>query len=190
MKNQQFVFRILVFFGAFVLSYSCVKDTDFDQAVPVILTPTLEVSLVQIEETPVSFLNSSGAEVLSISDAIVLELLSEDFVIDYLVKAEFIFEITNSLNKAFDIRMDFYDTSNTLQHTFSIAVNNSPTNTLLLTEHIEVFEAGTLDALKTSTNLNITITLISSPTEPSLTTASEGVIALKSKAVLFLNIAE
>jgi hypothetical protein len=32
--------------------------------------------------------------------------------------------------------------------------------------------------------------LISSPTEPSLTTASEGVIALKSKAVLFLNIAE
>ena len=126
MKNQQFVFRILVFFGAFVLSYSCVKDTDFDQAVPVILTPTLEVSLVQIEETPVSFLDNSGTEVVSISDEIVLELLTEESVKDYLVKVELVFEITNSLNKAFDITMDFYDTSNTLQHTFSITVNNSP----------------------------------------------------------------
>ena len=90
------------------------KGTDFEQAVPITLTPTLEVSLVQIEETPVSFLDNSGTEVGSISDEIVLELLTEESVKDYLVKAELVFEITNSLNKAFDITMDFYDSSNTL----------------------------------------------------------------------------
>ena len=166
------------------------KGTDFEQAVPITLTPTLEVSLVQIEETPVSFLDNSGTEVGSISDEIVLELLTEESVKDYLVKAELVFEITNSLNKAFDITMDFYDSSNTLQHTFSIDIANSPTNTLLVTDYTEVFDTGSLDALKLSTKLNITIKLISSPTGPDLTAASEGIIALKSKAILYLNISE
>jgi len=189
-KNHPIFFKLLLFFIFFVSLISCVKDTDFEQAVPLALTPVLEVSLIQIEETPVSFLDSSGTEVLSISDEIVLELFSQNAVKDYLFKAELVFEITNSINKAFDVTLSFYDPSNTLQHTFSIAVDNSATNTPLITEHLEVFEASILDALKLSNKLNITIKLISNSTSSDLTAASEGIIALKSKAIFYLNISE
>ena len=107
------------------------------------------------------------AEVPFISDLIVLEVFSSDFIHDNLTKAELVFEVTNSLNKAFQIKMDFYDPADILQHSFSIDIDNSPnTYSLLLLNHTEVFEAMSLQALKSSTKLEITIILVSSLQDP------------------------
>lgn len=168
--------------------FSCIKDTDFEQHEPLVITPTMEVSLVQVQEPAASFVDVSGAELPFISDQVILEVFTSEFINDNLTKAELVFGITNSINKAFQIKIDFYDSGDTLQHTFSIDIENSPTNAPLLTEHIEVFENMNLSALKSTNKLDITITLISNPTDPVITSDSDGSIILVSKGIFYLNI--
>ena len=162
--------------------------TDFEQYDTLIIYPIVEANLVNAQEPASSFVDSSGAELPSISDQVIFDVFNSDFSVDNLIKAELVFGITNSINKAFQIKMDFYDSADALQHTFSIDIDNSPTNTLLFTEHIEVFENMNLLALKSTHKLEITITMISNPTSVILTPDSEGSILLVSKGVFYLKI--
>ena len=182
--------RILLLFFSVLVSFSCVKDTDFDQSESLVLTPIIEVNLVEIQETAVAFLDDIGVEVFNITDLIVFDAFSSDFANENLLKAELVCEVTNSLNKAFEFKMEFYDPSNILQHTISFNIENSPTNIPLATEHTEVFDTTTLEALKASTSLDITLTLLSSPTGSVLTTTSKGAISLKSKGIFYLKLSE
>ena len=186
MTNSPFLKKTLAFIFVLGVCFSCVKDTDFNQTSPITLTPVMEVNFVEFQETADSFLDSAGTEVPFISDLIVLELLSSDFIKDNLIKAELVFEFRNSLNKAFQIKMDFYDPSDMLQHSFSIDIDNSPSHIPLVTEHTEIFDAMSLAALKASFKFEITITLISSATGSVLTQDSDGSIALVSKGILYL----
>ena len=190
MKNLFLLSKILPLIVSVVVSFSCVKDTDFDQTDSFVLTPTVEVNLVEIQETAVTFLDDFGVEVLHISDLIVFDVFSSDFANENLLKAELVYEVTNSLNKAFEVKIDFYDLSNTLQHTISFNAENSPTNIPLVSELTEVFDTSSLEALKRSSTLDITITLMSRPTGSVLNTTSEGFIALKSKGVFYLQLSE
>ena len=190
MKNRFIFKKILLLIVSVMISFSCVKDTDFDQTDSLVLTPIVEVNLVEIQEPADTFLDDFGVEVLNISDLIVFDVFSSDFVDENLLKAELVYEVTNTLNKAFEFKMEFYDLSKTLQHTISFNIENSPTNKPLVSEHTEVFDTSSLEALKQSSTLDITITLMSSPTGSVLTTASKGMIALKSKGVFYLQLSE
>lgn len=188
MRKQSFFKKILAIIILLGVCFSCIKDTDFEQSDTLVITPIMEVNLVKAQETPDSFLDASGSEVPFISDLVVLEVFTSDFIVENLIKAELVFEITNSINKAFQIKMDFYDTADTLQHSFSIDIDNSPTNSPLITEYVEVFENMSLLALKSTSKLDITISLASSPTGSVLTPDSEGSIRLTSKGVFYLKI--
>ena len=190
MKNLFHFSKTLPLIVSAVVSFSCVKDTDFDQTDSLVVTPIVEVNLVEIQEPADTFLDDLGDEVLNISDLIVFDVFSSDFVDENLLKAELVYEVTNTLNKAFEFKMEFYDLSKTLQHTISFNIENSPTNKPLVSEHTEVFDTSSLEALKRSSTLDITITLLSSPTGSVLTTASKGMIALKSKGVFYLQLSE
>ena len=186
MKNRPLFKKIIALIFVLGVCFSCIKDTDFNQPTPFSLTPIMEVNFVEFQETADSFLDTSGTELPFISDLIVLDVLSSDFIYDNLVKAELVFQVTNSLNKAFQIKMDFYDLSDMLQHSFSFDIDNSPSPSLLITEHTEVFDAMSLAAFKTSIKLKITTTLVSSPTGSVLTPDSEGSMSLISKGILYL----
>ena len=187
MKLRSFFKKPLSLILAIGLCFSCVKDTDFEQYDTLTINPIMEVSLVKAQEPASSFVDSSGNQLSSISDQVVLDVFTSDFVIDNLIKAELVFGIANSIDKAFQIQIDFYDSTDMLQHTFSIDVDNSPTNTPLYTEHIEVFENMNLSALKSTTKLEITINLISSSWSI-LTPDSAGSILLASKGIFYLKI--
>ena len=188
MKNRFFFNNTIALIIVLGVCLSCIKDTDFNQTDTLAITPILEVNLVNAQEPAASFVDSSGAELPSISDQVIFDVFNSDFSVDNLIKAELVFGITNSINKAFQIKMDFYDSADALQHTFSIDIDNSPTNTPLFTEHIEVFENMNLLALKSTRKLEITITMISNPTGVVLTPDSEGSILLVSKGVFYLKI--
>ena len=187
MKSRSFLKKPLSLILAIGLCFSCVRDTDFEQYDTLTIKPIMEVSLVKAQEPASSFVDSSGNQLSSISDQVVLDVFTSDFVIDNLIKAELVFGITNSIDKAFQIQIDFYDSTDMLQHTFSIDVDNSPTNTPLYTEHIEVFENMNLSALKSTTKLEITINLISS-SGSILNPDSAGSILLASKGIFYLKI--
>ena len=187
MKTQSFFIKHISLLFVLGTCFSCIKDTDFEQDDALILYPTVELNLVNAQEPAASFVDSSGTELPFISDQVVFDVFNSGFV-ENLTKAELVFGITNSINKAFQIKMDFYDSADTLQHTFSIDIDNSPTNTPLFTEHIEVFENMSLAALKSTHKLDITFTLISTPTGSVLTSGSEGSILFASKGVFYLKI--
>ena len=110
--KKYFIFKkILLLIVSVMISFSCVKDTNFDQTDPLVLTPIVEVNLIEIQETAVAFLDDFGVEVLNISDLIVFDVFSSDFVDENLLKAELVYEVTNTLNKAFEFKMEFYDLS-------------------------------------------------------------------------------
>ena len=188
MKTRSFFIKHISLLFVLGACFSCIKDTDFEQDDALILYPTVELNLVNAQEPAASFVDSSGTELPFISDQVVFDVFNSGFSIDNLIKAELVFGITNSINKAFQIKVDFYDNADALQHTFSIDIDNSPTNTPLFTEHIEVFENMSLTALKSTHKLNITFTLISTPTSSVLTSGSEGSILFASKGVFYLKI--
>ena len=82
----------------FFINLSCVSGIDYEQTEPITITPTLEVSLVYTSLVASDFLDDLDAEVPFLTDSVVLEAISDDFINDYLVRADFNIEITNSLN--------------------------------------------------------------------------------------------
>ena len=125
-----------------------------------------------------------------VTDSFFLEELSEDFLNDYLVRADFNIEVINSLNKDFEIQIDFLDSSNSLQHSFILYIDNSPSNSPITSKHSEVFVDSKLEALKASNKLDIKISMLSNPTASVLTSGSIGSIVFKSTVVLYFEISE
>lgn len=174
----------------FFINLSCVSGIDYEQTEPITITPTLEVSLVYTSLVASDFLDDLDAEVPFLTDSVVLEAISDDFINDYLVRADFNIEITNSLNKDFEIQLDLIDSTTALQYSSSFYIENSSSNTPITIEQLEVFLGPNLEALKASNKLDLKISPISSPTASVLTNASLGSIVFKSTVVLYFEISE
>tara|TARA_Y100000385_G_scaffold137952_1_gene143330 strand:+ start:14904 stop:15476 length:573 start_codon:yes stop_codon:yes gene_type:complete len=174
----------------FFINLCCVDGIDYEQTEPITITPTLEVSLVYTSLVASDFLDDLDAEVPFLTDSVVLEAISDDFINDYLVRADFNIEITNSLNKDFEIQLDLIDSTTSLQYSSSFYIENSPSNTPITIEQFEVFSGPNLEALKVSNKLDLKISPISSPTASVLTNASLGSIVFKSTVVLYFEISK
>lgn len=170
-----------------VLFFSCTKEVDFDQANDLVLEPVIASDLIFFN-APATKFYVNGSQQSTVKDSVVIDLFNRDFVVDHLVKAEFVFETTNSINKAFSVQIGFFDANNQEQHSFTISSPASPTNTDIVTTHTEVFENSTLQALKASNNVVLTLQALSGG-DP-LNDNTPGSIQLKSKGIFYLNIQE
>ena len=188
-KSIQIRSLVTILFISFINS-SCIKGVDFEQAESIILKPITEFSLIYTSLDAPDFLYEFGLEFPSITDSVILEVLSDDFLNEYLIRADLVIEVTNSLNKDFEIQMEFYDNSNALQHTFPVLIENSVSNSPIILEHIEVFTDSSLEALKASNRLDFKLSLLSSPTGSVLTNSSLGAILFKSKVIFYFEITE
>ena len=181
----KFVFKYLIIVVSFALAtISCTKDVDFNQANDILLTPVFESDLAYINVTANKFL-VEGQEVVNLKDSVNIDFFQDEFIVDYLVKAEFMLETTNTINRAFTVQIDMFDDFNQLQHTFSFFSSASPNNSEVVTEHVEIFEGNTLVALKNTTKLVFTLTI---QTGEQINESTPGRIILKSKGTFYLNI--
>ncbi len=167
---------------------ACIKDVDFEQAENLSITPVLEVSLIHFEEPAHRFIDENGVELITAKDSVNIEIFSDQFVVDNLIKADFLFEATNTINRAYEVEIDFYDDLYQLQHSFSFGVGASTNNQAIVVEYVEVFEGQELEALKTTTNLVLTLTLQPSSDGSILTDDSPGNLKLRSKASFYFDI--
>ena len=177
-----FVLCIIFCFNA------CVKDVDFDQAEDLTISPALEVSVIHFEEPANTFVDDNGMELETVIDSVGIEIFNDEFVMDNLVKADFSFLTTNTINRAFQSQIDFYNDLYELQHTFSFGVGASTNNQEVVVEYVEVFEGQDLDALKATTNLVLTLTLMPSSDGSVLDENSSGNLKLHSKASFYFDI--
>jgi len=166
---------------------SCIKDVDFQQAQNVAISPIFDVSLIYFQEPASSFVND-GVEMQVTQDTLRIDIFSDQFIVDNLIKAEFLFEGVNTINRAYEAKIDFLDDNDALQHTFTLSIPASPNNIEIITEEIEIFEDNTLDALKMTTRLVFTLTLFDSDDGSILTENSPGLLRFRSKGTFYFNI--
>lgn len=167
---------------------ACIKDVDFDQAENLSIVPALEISILHFDEPANTFLDDDGVEVITVKDSVNIEIFSDQFVVDNLIKADFLFETTNTINRAYEAEVEFYNDLFELQHTINFGVSESPNNQDIVIEYVEVFEGMELEALKATTSLVLTLTLLPSTDGSTLNENSLGDLKLRSKASFYLEI--
>ena len=174
---------------ATLLLVSCVKDVDFDQADDLVLTPVAAASIVY-SDVEASRFSINGFEIETVTDTIAdIEIFTDDFVLDHLVKAESIFESTNTINRTFGMHITFLNEANEPVHSFSFDAAPSPTGEEVVSTHTEVFEDASLEALKMTRNIAVRFQLYPSTDGSTLDENSTGNISLKSVGTFYLNIA-
>ncbi len=181
-SNTLFVLCIILCFNA------CVEDVDFDQADSLAISPPLELSVIHFVEPASTFVDDFGDELTTVRDSVSIDIFSDEFVVDNLVKADFLFETTNTVNRAYQAQIDFFNDSFELQNSFNFEVGASTNNQDIIVQYIEVFEGQELEALKTTTNLVLAFTLQPSNDGSILDEDSPGELKLKSKASFYLDI--
>lgn len=184
MKKQ--ILKVFLCLIAFSLVFvSCTKDVDFDQANDLEISPVIESSLFHFKGTAGNFF-IGGSEEATVGDFVELDIFNNEFINDNLIKAELEFEIVNSINRGYQVTVEFFDESSiTPLHSFTFSADPSPSNLELLTLYTEVFEGNELLALKASVRLEFTLTML--PGAP-INSSTPGKISLKSKGVFYLNI--
>ena len=168
----------------FIMS-SCTEEVDFNQIDDLSLKPVFASDLIFFN-APATKFYVNGSELETVRDTVVIDLFNRDFVVENLVKAEFVFETTNSINRAFSVKVEFLDASDQLKHSFTVTTPASPSNTDIVSTHTEVFENGLLNALKASNKVVLTIQALSGGSP--LTDNTPGRIKLKSKGVFYLKV--
>lgn len=190
-KTQIIMFNrvnVLILFVLSLIITSCVKDVDFDQAENFVISPVVVSSFIFIEEPANRFVDN-GIEITTIRDSIKnIEILSDQFVADNLIKAEFLFETTNSVNRAFQVQVEFFNDAFELQEISSFTVLQSPLNEEIISESTKTFEGNSLEALKATSQIVITLTLLPSSDGSILNENSIGQLRLRSKATFYFDI--
>lgn len=181
MLRRIFPFFILIFIT------SCVKDVDFDQAENLSISPVLESSLIYFNFDAPRFQTNDGTENVVEGDTFEMDIFNDDFARDNLVKAEMFFEVKNSINRRFQAEVQFLDADDQVVHTFTINVIPNG-NTEVVTTHTEIFENETLNQLKNTVKMGLTLTMFADASGVSLDENSPGTIQMRSKATLFLEI--
>jgi hypothetical protein len=173
-----------VMVSLFLVFPSCVKDVDFSQVEDFEINPVVESSLVFFDEAALAFVES-GSEIEIIQDFIFIEFFKDPFLVDNLEKADFLFVTKNTINRGFELQVDFLDNMSELQHSFSIIQEASLDGSETMSEYVEVFEEDTLLALKNTSIIVFTLRLLPGPP---INDSTQGRIELKSLATFYFNI--
>ncbi|WP_430412009.1 hypothetical protein [Kordia sp.] len=179
----QRIFSILLL----VLITSCVKDVDFEQAEDLSISPVIESSLVFFDFPASEFQEPTGTALVVEQDALELNFFNEEFIRDNLVRAEFFFDISNTINRAFRLDVVMYGENGSVTYAFDISIGAGGTNEVVEI-HTEIFEDATLDQLKNTTSMQFVLTMFPSITGEPLDDTSTGNIKMRSKATLFFEI--
>ncbi|RED50045.1 hypothetical protein [Seonamhaeicola aphaedonensis] len=178
------IFNLLLLLTVNFVFLSCTKDIDFNQVNDFEVSPVIESSLIFLDEPANQFLED-GVEISTVQDSVLVNIFKDDFISEHLVKAEFVFETINSINRGVELRIDFLTDSNIQLHSFSFAVEPSTNNTPIMFNYTEVFEGSTLANFLETEKLLFTLSLQQGP---AINDDTPGNIELKSKGVFFFNI--
>lgn len=178
--------KVALLLFIFILA-SCVKDVDFEQAEDISISPVLESSLIFFDFPASEFSEPTGTAIVTVGDDLELDVFNDEFLRDNLIKAEFFFEVTNSIDRNFRADIIMYDANDQITHTFNIDVTPDGNNEVVTT-HTEVYEDALLEQLKNTVRLELVLSMFPSSTGIPLDENSIGNIKMRSKATLFFQI--
>ena len=165
------------------LSFSCSSDLDFNQVDDLKLEPVFVANLTYFD-VPANAFVDNGNEQSVVFDAQDFNPFKNSILRDDLVKAEFDFEITNTIARAYRIDLNLINKNNQTIETLTFNVP-AYSGTANIHNFSEVFENQRLALLKTTAKISFAITM--APGSP-LTETSPGNLKLRSGATLYLEI--
>lgn len=174
---------LLLFFCT--LLFSCVKDTDFDQADAITPSQEVEVNFIffnlEIDDFQINPLTEGS---LTVSDTTEIRFLDDDFAIDNIVAAEFFFKFTNTFPVGLDADFTFLSEENEPFYTINFPIQISEDGNPVLTEFTQMVTGEDIELLTQNDKVVVTITI---QTENQ---SLEGVLNLQSKATYFLEFSD
>lgn len=167
------------------LSFSCSSDLDFDQIDDLKLEPVFVANLTYFNIPANDFVDNGNEQSISF-DAQDFNPFRNSLMREDLMKAEFNFEITNTINRAYKIDLLLIDFQNNTIETlsFNAPAYSGSSNVL---NFKEVFENQRLANLKRTAKIGFAITMSAGPP---LTESSLGNLKLRSDATLYFVIEE
>ena len=162
---------------------SCVKDTDFDQADDIALTPVVELDLIFFTLTAPDFFDTiTQTPRLTVVDTTEIRFLDDSGIQENLKRAEFLFSFTNSIPRSFEVDFQFLSEQNDTTYTTQTTVNQGTVASPEITLFTENVEGEEILQLTQANKVVVSVTI------PSADQNLEGALNLQSKTTYFLEI--
>lgn len=180
--KQTFVKRISRIVLLSTLFISCSSDLDFDQLKDLKLEPVFVANLAYFDVAANQFVDN-GMEQQIPFDVQDFDAFKEKFFRDNLAKAEFNFELENTINRAFTLNVLLLNANNQILQTLRFTIPTYSGSSNVIKYPTEVFENQRLDLLKQSTKIGFVIVMAPGPP---LSANSPGSLKLRSSATAYM----
>jgi hypothetical protein len=171
------------FLRIFILSVffiSCSSDLDFNQVNDLKLEPVVVSNLASFDVQANQFV-VGGAEQPVSGDLMSFDVFKQPFLDQNLNRADFYFEINNTINRGFKVNLLLLNANNNPLYTipFDIPAYTGTQNVVTKTE---IFQNAKLDLLKSTSKIAFVVNLLPGPP---LTSSSTGSLKLRSSGTLY-----
>ncbi|MDC8001012.1 hypothetical protein POV26_08180 [Aequorivita todarodis] len=160
---------------------ACIKNTDFDQAEDIALTPIFELNLIYFNLPADRFFDTiNSTQILTVRDTTEIRFLDDSTLQESLRRAEFYFKFTNSIPRDFQVDFQFLSEMNDTTYVSGTPVAQGTLTAPVITEFVENVEGEDIVRLTQAHKVVVSVTI------PSSNENLEGTLNLKSKTTYFL----
>lgn len=175
-------FTLPIFTACVCLFFTaCIKDTDFDQAEEIALTPVIELDLIYFNLPANRFFDTINSnQILTVRDTTDIRFLDDSTLQESLKQAEFYFKFTNSIPRDFQVDFQFLSELNDTTYVTATSVAEGAPTTPVITEFTHNVEGEDILRLTQAHKVVVSVTI------PSSDENLDGTLNLKSKTTYFL----
>jgi len=178
--------NVLLLISFLLIALSCTKDVDFDQADDISFEPIAESNLVFFDFTNEELVDeTTQQEFLTLLDTTRIEVISQSFFVDKMVRTDITIEFTNSFQRDFNMDILFLDDNEDLKYAIETYVPEGTLANPIVAASTSVIEVPEIDTFKEATKIVVRIEL--PPTSTPITPTTEGSIKLRSKATFYFD---
>lgn len=171
------------FLRIFILSVffiSCSSDLDFNQVNDLKLEPVVVSNLASFDVQANQFV-VGGVEQPVSGDLMNFDVFKQSFLDQNLNRADFFFEINNTINRGFKLNLILLDANNSTVYSIPFDVP-AYTGTQNVVTKTEIFQNAKLDLLKSTSKIAFVVNLLPGPP---LNNSSVGSLKLRSSGTLY-----
>ena len=144
-----------------LFSFSCASDLDFDQVNDLKLKPVVVANLAYFNVEARDFV-SSGSEQPILIEQTTSDIFNDSFFRRRIEKIELLFELENTINRAYIIDLLFLDSNDQIIDNVNLSTPASSGLAIKRSEK-EVFANADLDILKKTTKIVFSIRMLAGP---------------------------
>lgn len=173
--------RVLGILMLGLLSFSCSSNLDFNQANDLKLEPVVVANLAYFD-VPANQFVTNGVEQTVTIDTPTVDVFNDAFFKDNLARADFFFEINNTINRAYTLDLVYLDKNDQALYSTNFVIPAYAGVQNLVTK-TDVFANAKLDLLKRTTKIAFILKMLPGPI---LSENSTGSIKLRSSVTAYL----